>query len=128
MLSVENPGVWSDAEAADLLHPDDAHRIHAALADLGYTLIPEEPLWQPYDGVCDPEIFAPSDATWGSSCRTLDATLRPMQPLNGSDGSAHMAGRGLRATAAKGLAALPHLQSAASRFTPSRMRSGVEFE
>jgi hypothetical protein len=64
VLSVENPGVWSDAEAADLLHPDDAHRIHAALADLGYTLIPEEPLWQPYDGVCDPEIFAPSDATW----------------------------------------------------------------
>jgi hypothetical protein len=65
VLAVDNPGAWSDAEAAQLLHPDDARRIHTALADLGYLLIPEEPLWQPYDGVCDPAIFSPwGDATW----------------------------------------------------------------
>jgi hypothetical protein len=64
VLSVENPGVWTDAEAADLLHPRDADRVHAALTDLGYTLIPEQPLWQPYDGAWDPDVFGPSEATW----------------------------------------------------------------
>jgi len=60
VLSVDNPGAWTDAETATLLHPDDAHRVHTALTDLGYTLIPEDPLCEPYDGVCDPGIFA----TW----------------------------------------------------------------
>jgi len=62
VLSVDNPGVWTDTEA--LLYADDAHRVQAALSDLGYTLIPEELLWEPCDGVCDPGIFAPSEATW----------------------------------------------------------------
>lgn len=62
--SVDNPGAWTNAEAAKLLHPDDAYRIDTALAELGYILIPEEPLWQRYDGVCDPAVFAPRDATW----------------------------------------------------------------
>ncbi len=53
-----------DEEAAQLLHPDDATRIRRALDDLGYTLIPEEPLWRRYDGTWDPDTFAPSDATW----------------------------------------------------------------
>jgi hypothetical protein len=48
--AVDNPGVHNDAEAAQLLHRNDANRIHTALANLGYTLIPEEPFWQPYDG------------------------------------------------------------------------------
>ncbi|MGI5238589.1 hypothetical protein [Dactylosporangium sp. CA-139066] len=64
VLSVDNPGVWTDTEATELLHTDDADRVQTALADLGYILIPEEPLWEPYDGVCDPGIFAPSEATW----------------------------------------------------------------
>ncbi len=51
VLSVENPGVWDDAEAAELLHPDDARRVSSALANLGYTLIPEDPVRRPYDGV-----------------------------------------------------------------------------
>jgi hypothetical protein len=63
-LSVDNPGAWTDAEAAGLLHPHDADRIHPALTDLGYTLIPEEPLWEPYDGAWDPAVFGPSAATW----------------------------------------------------------------
>jgi hypothetical protein len=64
VLAVDNPGVWTDAEAGRLLHPDDAHRVHTVLADLGYTVISEEPLWEPYDGVCDPAIFSPSKPTW----------------------------------------------------------------
>ncbi|MEU8121325.1 hypothetical protein AB0C21_21675 [Spirillospora sp. NPDC049024] len=64
VLSVDNPGIWTDAEAAELLHPDDARPIRAALVDLGYRLIPEEPLWRRYDGVWDPAVFAPANATW----------------------------------------------------------------
>ncbi|MEU9829333.1 hypothetical protein [Micromonospora chersina] len=64
VLAVDNPGVWTDKEAAQLLHPDDETRIRQALDDLDYTLIPEEPLWQPYDGTWDPAIFGPGDATW----------------------------------------------------------------
>jgi hypothetical protein len=64
VLAVDNPGVWTDSETASLLHPDDCARIHNALADLDYTLIPEEPLWQRYDGTHDPAIFEPSEATW----------------------------------------------------------------
>jgi hypothetical protein len=52
------------AEAAALLHPDDAQRVHTALTELGYTFIPEEPLWQPYDGVWDPAVLGPSEPTW----------------------------------------------------------------
>ncbi|MEU7823418.1 hypothetical protein [Catellatospora sp. NPDC049133] len=50
VLAVDNPGVWTDEEAAELLHSDDGGRIGDALASLGYVLIPEEPLWQRYDG------------------------------------------------------------------------------
>ena len=64
VLAVDNPGTWTAAETARLLHADDADRIYAALGDLDYVLIPEEPLWQPYDGACDPAIFAPTEATW----------------------------------------------------------------
>jgi len=64
VLAVDNPGVWTDAEAAQLLHPDDRRRISAALADLGYTLIPEEPLRRPYDGTWDPAVFSPSGGSW----------------------------------------------------------------
>jgi hypothetical protein len=50
--------------SANLLHPDDAHPITTALADLGYTLIPEEPLLRSYDGTWNPDVFRPSAATW----------------------------------------------------------------
>lgn len=64
VLSVDNPGVWTDAEAANLLQSRDADRVWAALADLGYTLIPEEPLWERYNGAWDPSVFGPSEASW----------------------------------------------------------------
>jgi len=63
VLAVDNPGVWTQAEADQLMHPDDAHRVHTALADVGYTLIPEEPLWRDYDGACPPAISR-APATW----------------------------------------------------------------
>lgn len=65
VLSVENPGAWSDDEAAVLLHPDDARRIHSALDDLGYVLIPEDPLWQRYDGTNDrARMFRDGRRSW----------------------------------------------------------------
>jgi hypothetical protein len=64
VLAVDNPGIWTDAETATLLHPADAHRVETALAGLGYTLIPEELLWQPYDGASDPARFGRSEVTW----------------------------------------------------------------
>jgi hypothetical protein len=64
VISVENPGMWTDAEAAELLHADDAGRIGAALAELGYTLIPEEPLSRTYDGVWGREVFGRAVTWW----------------------------------------------------------------
>nr|AGS49731.1 hypothetical protein [uncultured bacterium esnapd14] len=64
VLAVDNPGVWTDAEATELLHTTDRDRVSAALGALGYTLIPEEPLWQTYDGTWEPAVFSPSAGTW----------------------------------------------------------------
>jgi hypothetical protein len=50
VVAADNPGVWTQEEFTELLHPDDAQRIYTALDDLGYTVVPEEPLWQTYDG------------------------------------------------------------------------------
>jgi hypothetical protein len=54
VVGVANPGVWTDAEAAELLHRDDVRRVRAALEEPGYTLIPQVPLWRAYDGVFGP--------------------------------------------------------------------------
>lgn len=62
VLALENPGVWDDEEAAQVLQPNDTTRIRKALDDLGYTLIPEGPLWKRYDGPAG-TLTAP-DATW----------------------------------------------------------------
>ncbi|NUT20436.1 MAG: hypothetical protein HOV77_14720 [Hamadaea sp.] len=61
---MDNPGVWTDIEATRLLHPRDRDRITTALTQNDYTLVPEEPLWQTYDGAWDPDVFAPSGGTW----------------------------------------------------------------
>ena len=50
VVAADNPGVWPQEEFTELLHPDDAQRIYTALDDLGYTVVPEEPLWEDYDG------------------------------------------------------------------------------
>ncbi|MGH3655128.1 MAG: hypothetical protein ACRDUA_00570 [Micromonosporaceae bacterium] len=62
VVSVDNPGVWNDEEAIQLLHSDDATRIRGIFDDLGYTVVPEEPLWHRYDGACD--ALVASGATW----------------------------------------------------------------
>ncbi|GAA3775508.1 hypothetical protein GCM10022225_74330 [Plantactinospora mayteni] len=64
VLAVDNPGVWTDQEAAQLLHPDDDTRIRRALEDLTYTLIPEEPLWQRYDGAWNKDNVSARVNTW----------------------------------------------------------------
>lgn len=64
VVAVDRAGAWTDIETADVLHPDDADRIAAALDDLEYTRIPEEPLWRRYDGTWNPDAFRPSAATW----------------------------------------------------------------
>jgi hypothetical protein len=50
VVAIDNPGSWNQHEFAELLHPVDADRIYTALNDLGYTIVPEQPLWHPYDG------------------------------------------------------------------------------
>jgi len=65
VVTVDNPGAWSQEEADALLHPDDAGRVHAALNDTGYTVVPEEPLWQPYEGDSPLRTCYPGNAaTW----------------------------------------------------------------
>ncbi|GAB4051564.1 hypothetical protein [Catellatospora paridis] len=64
VLAVDNPGVWTDDEVADLLHTGDRDRVSAALGELGYTHIPEGPLWRRYDGTWDPDVFSPGENTW----------------------------------------------------------------
>lgn len=65
VVTVDNPGAWTQKEFTELLHPDDAERIYAALDDLGYTVVPEEPLWRPYDGDGPLRLFYPGHPpTW----------------------------------------------------------------
>jgi hypothetical protein len=66
VVAIENPGLYTQAEFAELLHPDDAERVRAALGGLGYTIVPEEPLWQPYDGNGPFQQFYPAEnpPTW----------------------------------------------------------------
>lgn len=52
-VSLTNPGAWSQAESETLASGEDAFRVHRALDSLGYTVVPEEPLWSDYDGPSD---------------------------------------------------------------------------
>ena len=64
VLTVDNPGAWTQEEFTELLL-DDAGRIYAALDELGYTAVPEESLWRPYDGDGPPRLFYPGHPpTW----------------------------------------------------------------
>jgi hypothetical protein len=50
VVVADNSRAWTQEEFTERLHPDDAQRIYTALDDLGYTVVPEEPLWEEYDG------------------------------------------------------------------------------
>jgi hypothetical protein len=58
------PTGWTDWDLADRVHPDDRVRIDAALSDLGYTLVPLQPLRRPYDGVLGPDPFVRGTTWW----------------------------------------------------------------
>lgn len=49
-VSLTNPGAWSQAEFDGLASAEDTDRVYRALDSLGYTVVPEEPLWNDYDG------------------------------------------------------------------------------
>jgi hypothetical protein len=63
-VPIDNTGARKPAKAAKLPHRHDAHRIHAAVDDLGYALIPDELHRLPCDGICGSDFFAPGPATW----------------------------------------------------------------
>jgi hypothetical protein len=46
------------------VHPEDLVRIDSALSDLGYTLIPSEPLLRPYDGALGRDAVRANPSIW----------------------------------------------------------------
>ncbi|RJQ82532.1 hypothetical protein D5S17_01785 [Pseudonocardiaceae bacterium YIM PH 21723] len=52
-LTLGNPGSYDAQEEADFLDHRDREKIRETVAGHGYVLIPEEPLWIPYDGPND---------------------------------------------------------------------------
>jgi hypothetical protein len=65
VVVIDNPGTWTQAEFAERLHPHDAERTWAALDGLGHKIVPEEPLWRPYDGNAPLPLYAgDGQATW----------------------------------------------------------------
>ena len=66
VVAVGLPGAWTQGETSVLLDPDDAERTRAALEGLGYTIVAEEPLWEPYDGDGPLQQYYPAEhpATW----------------------------------------------------------------
>lgn len=64
VLAVDNPGAWSQTEFQALIHPHDMATIEAGLDEFGFVLVPEDPLWDPYDGVVATAVFGEGRATW----------------------------------------------------------------
>jgi hypothetical protein len=62
--SLENPGAYDTAELKTLLAAEDAARVYKVLDDLGYVVVPEEPLWRDYDGSVPLSVFAPQRPSW----------------------------------------------------------------
>ncbi|WP_326567907.1 hypothetical protein VSH64_39830 [Amycolatopsis rhabdoformis] len=46
-----NPGAYDSEERDVYFEAEDRRLVEAALADLGYRLIDEPEIWEPYDGV-----------------------------------------------------------------------------
>ncbi|MEV7606068.1 hypothetical protein AB0N65_11570 [Paenarthrobacter sp. NPDC089322] len=64
VLALENPGAYDQQELDSLVHEKDVARISKSLDEENYVLIPEEPLWKPYDGCVPPRVFLPNKPTW----------------------------------------------------------------
>ena len=67
-VMADNSWRQTQEEFTRQLHPDDAQRIYTALDDLGYTVVPEDPLrGEDYDGYAfgsDPRIQIQYRPTW----------------------------------------------------------------
>ena len=50
VCALENPGAHSDEETDLFVDVEDARRMRAVLLELGLVLVPEDPLWEAYDG------------------------------------------------------------------------------
>jgi hypothetical protein len=50
VYALEGLGEYSDAERELLMSERDSDRVETALADSGYVALPEDLLWEPYDG------------------------------------------------------------------------------
>ncbi|GAA2856422.1 hypothetical protein [Paenarthrobacter ilicis] len=64
VLTLENPGAYDQEEFDALVHESDIARISKSLDAENYILIPEEPLWRPYDGCVPARVFLPSEPSW----------------------------------------------------------------
>ncbi|WP_159705613.1 hypothetical protein [Arthrobacter sp. 18067] len=64
VLALENPGAYDQQEFDALVHESDVARISESLDEGNYILIPEEPLWKPYDGCVPARVFLPSKPSW----------------------------------------------------------------
>jgi hypothetical protein len=50
VYGLELLGTYTDAEREVLMSPVDRDRVETALTDSGYVALPEDALWEPYDG------------------------------------------------------------------------------
>ncbi|MFK8908297.1 hypothetical protein [Streptomyces sp. YS-3] len=66
VVTVGNPGSYSEAEERELFHATDRHCVEEDLEALGYTVISEHLLWTGYDGVSDLVSYYPPEypPTW----------------------------------------------------------------
>jgi len=64
VLALENPGAYDQEEFDALVHESDLTRIYECLDEGGYILVPEAPLWEPYDGRVPGSVFLPSKPSW----------------------------------------------------------------
>ncbi|MGO4249500.1 hypothetical protein AB4Y87_19980 [Paenarthrobacter sp. RAF54_2] len=61
---LENPGAYDQEEFDALVHESDLTRILESLDEGDYILVPEEPLWSPYDGRVSASVFLQSKPSW----------------------------------------------------------------
>lgn len=63
-LSIGNPGSLDTEEMETLLDAEDADSVYRVLDDLGYVVVPEAPLWVPYDGPSQISLPGEARGTW----------------------------------------------------------------
>ena len=61
VVTLGNPGSHDEEEERMLFRSTDRHRVEEELKALGYTVVSEQLLWTPYDGVSDLVSYYPPD-------------------------------------------------------------------